>query len=101
VAPKTGGGYQTIDFQNGKVMAVSSASITLRSVDGYTRSYAVNGSTIVDAQRSGIGSVKTGNQVAVRATVSGTATATQITGLTLLQQGAHHFFSTWPRVPSR
>src|SRR5262245_54306790 len=33
VAPKAGGGYQTNAFQNGKVTAVSSTSITLRSAD--------------------------------------------------------------------
>jgi hypothetical protein len=97
VAPKSGGGYQTIDFQNGKVTAVSSTSITLRSADGYTHTYAVNSSTTVNAQRNGIGSIKTGNQVAVQATVSGgTATAAQITDISLLQQGFHHFFGSLP-----
>ena len=97
VAPKSGGGYQTIDFQNGKVTAVSSTSITLRSVDGYTHTYVVSSSTMVNAQRDGIGSIKTGNQVIVQATVSGaTATAAQITDLSLLQQGFHHFFGNWP-----
>ncbi len=97
VAPKSGGGYQTIDFQNGKVTAVSSTSITLRSADGYTRSYVVNGSTTVNAQRGGISSIKTGNQVSVQATVSGgTATAASIQDLSLLQQDLHHFFGSWP-----
>ncbi len=51
--------------------AVSSTSITLRSADGYTRSYTVTGSTTVNAQRGGISSIKTGNEVSARATVSG------------------------------
>jgi hypothetical protein len=87
VVPKSGGGYQTVDVQNGQVTAVSTTSITLKSADGFSKSYAVTGSTIVDAQRDGIGSVKVGNQVALLATVSGsTATATSITDLTLLPQ---------------
>jgi hypothetical protein len=97
VAPKSGGGYQTIAFQNGKVTAVSSTSITLRSVDGYTHTYVVNSSTTVNAQRGGISSIKTGNEVVVRATVSGsTTTAAQVIDLSLLQKDIHHFFGNWP-----
>jgi len=93
VVPKPGGGYQTVEFQNGKVTAVSSTSITLRSADGYSRTYQVTSSTMVNAQRDGIGSIKDGNQVEVVATVSGsTTTATRIIDVTLLQQGFHHFF---------
>jgi len=92
VVPKSGGGYQTVDVQNGQVTAVSATSITLKSADGFTKSYSVAGSTIVDAQRDGIGSVKVGNQAAVVATVSGsTATAASITDLTLLRQGLPNF----------
>jgi hypothetical protein len=92
VVPKSCGGYHTVDFQNGKVTAVSSTSITVRSTDGYTHSYAVTGSTMVDAQRSGISSIKTGNEVSVRATVSGsTATATSIQDLTLFKQNGFPF----------
>jgi hypothetical protein len=88
VVTKPGGGYQTVDVQNGQVTAVSSTSITLKSADGFTKSYTVTGSTLVDAQRAGIGSVKVGHQATVLATVSGAAvTATSINDLTLLQQG--------------
>jgi len=88
VVAKPGGGYQTIDVQSGQVTAVSTTSITVKSTDGFTKSYAVTSSTLVDAQRDGIGSVKVGNQVTMLATVSGsTATATSIADLTLLQQG--------------
>jgi hypothetical protein len=93
VVPKPGGGYQTIAFQNGKVTAVSSTSITLRSADGYSHSYRATSSTIVNAQRDGIGSIKAGNQVIVTATVSGsTDTATRIIDVSLLQQDFHRFF---------
>ncbi len=97
VVPKSGGGYQTVAFQNGKVTAVSSTSITLRSADGYSHTYLVTSSTMVNAQRDGIGSIKDGNQVVVDATVSGSTTTTiRIIDITLLQQGMHRMFGTAP-----
>ena len=93
VVPKPGGGYQTIAFQNGKVTAVSSTSITLHSADGYSHSYQVTSATVVNAQRDGMSSIKAGNQVIVTATVNGsTATATRIMDVSLLQQDFHRFF---------
>jgi hypothetical protein len=97
VVPKPGGGYQTVAFQNGKVTAVSSTSITLHSADGYTHTYQVTSSTMVNAQRDGIGSIKTGNQVIAAATVSGsTTTAVRIIDVSLFQQGLHRFFGAAP-----
>ena len=85
VVPKSGGGYQTVDTQRGSVTAVSATSITVKSADGFTKTYQVVSSTNVDARRGGIGSVKTGHQVAVTATVSGgTATAVSVLDLNLL-----------------
>jgi hypothetical protein len=53
-----------------------------------SQTYQVTSSTLVDAQRAGIGSVKDGHQVSVLATVSGgTATATNIEDLSLRQAG--------------
>ena len=102
VVPKPGGGYQTVAFQNGKVTAVSSTSITLHSADGYSRTYPVTSSTIVNAQRDGIGSIKAGNQVVVTATVSGsTTTATRIIDVTQLQQGFHRFFGAPPGASAK
>ncbi len=82
------GGVQTVDVQSGQVTAVSSTSVTLRSTDGFTHAYVViSGSTIVDAGRGGIGSVRVGDQASVEATVSGsTATATRIDDQTVLRQ---------------
>jgi hypothetical protein len=92
VVGKSGGGYEIVDVQNGQVTAVSSTSITLKSADGFTKSYVVTSSTRVDAQRDGIGSIKVGNQASVQATVSGsTATAISIEDLTLLQQESPNF----------
>lgn len=97
VVPKSGGGYQTVAFQNGKVTAVSSTSITLRSADGYSHTYPVTSSTIVNAQRDGIGSIKAGNQVVLIATVNGsTTTVIRIIDVTQLQQGFHRFFGAPP-----
>jgi hypothetical protein len=100
VSRKPGGGYQVVDVQIGQVTAVSSTSITLRSEDGFTRSYVVAAGTVVDAGRAGIGSVKVGDQAAVDATVTaspaagpagsaagpGAPTASRIDDLTLLRQ---------------
>jgi hypothetical protein len=100
VVPKSGGGYQTVDVQRGQVTAVSSTSITVKSDDGFTKTYAVTSSTIVDAQRDGIGSVKTSDQVSLEATVSGsTATAADITDLSGLQSGRHAFNFPEPGTP--
>src|ERR1022692_3985294 len=88
VVPRSGGGYQTEDTQRGSVTAVSTSSITVKSADGFTKTYQVTSSTVVDARRDGIGSVKDGHQVSVLAMVSGgTATATDIQDLSLLRAG--------------
>ena len=94
VVPKSGGGYQTIDTQRGAVTAVSATSITVKSADGFVKTYQVVSSTNVDAQRDGISTVKTGHQVAVTATVSGsTVTAASILDVNLLP--AMHSGSGW------
>lgn len=100
VVPKSGGGYLTIDVQRGKVTAVSSTSLTVKSADGFSATYAVSSSTLVDAQRDGIGSVKDGNQVYVTATVSGSkATATSIADLSLLKAKGGPFGFGWNSPP--
>jgi hypothetical protein len=78
VVQKDGGGYQTLATQSGSVTAVSSTSITVKSADGYTRTYVVNSDTKVN--RGGkIADIKTGATVRIRAVVSGdTATASSI-----------------------
>lgn len=88
VVPKSGGGYQTVDVQSGQVTAVSGTSITVKSADGFSQQYAVTSSTIVDAKRDTISKVKTGDQVFVVATVSGsTTTAAGIMDRNLVGQG--------------
>jgi hypothetical protein len=96
VLAKPGGGYQTVDFQNGTVTKVNSTSITLKSADGFSQSYPITSSTIVSAGRNGIGSVTSGNSAIVIATVSGsTANAARIIDLTLLK-ASHQMFGFGP-----
>jgi hypothetical protein len=79
VVPKDGGGYQTVATQRGSVTAVSKDSITVKSEDGYSRTYKVAAETLVNSARDGISSIKTGGTVTVSAVVAdGTATATSI-----------------------
>lgn len=97
--PKSGGGYQTIDVQRGTVSAVSSSSITVKSADGYSATYAVTSSTEVNAQAAGIGTIKTGDTVYVTATVSGgSATAASIIDQTSIQSSRGSF--GFPAGPS-
>ena len=101
--PKSGGGYQTVDVQRGTVTAVSSSSITVKSADGFTATYAVSSSTEVNAQAAGIGTVKTGDTVEVEATVSGdTATAASIVDETSIRssRGSFGFPAGPPSPPS-
>jgi hypothetical protein len=79
VVAKDGGGYQTVASQGGEVTAVSKDSITVKSADGYSKTYTLTTDTLVNATRDGIASVKTGNQVTVSALVAdGKYTATSV-----------------------
>jgi hypothetical protein len=91
-APKAGGGYQAVDVQRGTVSAVSASSVTVKSADGFTATYAVTSVTVVDAKAAGIGSVKQGDTVFVSATVSGsTTTAANIVDMTAVRAGRASF----------
>ncbi|MGH3304661.1 MAG: hypothetical protein ACRDOK_23895 [Streptosporangiaceae bacterium] len=90
--PKSGGGYRTVDVQRGTVTAVSSSSISVKSADGYSATYAVSSSTEVNAQAAGIGTVRTGDTVELTATVSGgTATADSIIDVTAIRSSRGSF----------
>ena len=98
VVPEPGGKYRTEDIQTGAVTAVSSSSLTVRSADGYTKTYQVTSATRVAAGSTGIGSVKVGNRVAVTATVNGpTASLTRVLDLSLL---GGRFAPGWGRQPA-
>ena len=90
--PKSGGGYQTVDVQDGTVTAVSTGSVTVKSADGFTATYAVTSKTVVTAEAPGIASVKKGDTVFVTATVSGsTATAASVVDVTAVKAGRASF----------
>jgi len=85
VVPDGKGGYQTIRMQRGAVTAKTASSITVKSADGHVETYAVTATTLVNAARDGLGSIAIGDEVGVRATLSGSnATATHIRDLTKL-----------------
>jgi hypothetical protein len=86
VVPKQGGGYQTLVVQHGLVSSVSTSSITVKSDDGFTATYAVSADALVNAARDGIGSIKKGDEVSVLAQQkSGDDAALQIGDVTRWQ----------------
>lgn len=79
VTRKPDGGYQTVQTQQGAVTAVSATSITVKSEDGFTRSYAVTKDTLVNAGSEGITSIAVNARVRVHALGAGsTPTAAQV-----------------------
>ncbi len=69
---------RVIDFQRGAVQKVGPSAITLKSTDGFTATYVVNGETKVrkDGQPAKIGDIKAGDTVRVVARKDGnTSTA--------------------------
>ncbi len=92
VTPKQGGGYQTVDTQRGKVTAVSSTSISVKSEDGFTATYVVTADTLVNAKRDGIASIKVGDEVGVVGLENaGSTTAVQIVDRTQMGAGWKKF----------
>ncbi len=78
-----GSGYRTMAVQRGRVENVSATSLTVRSDDGFTRTYAVDDNTLVNAGRDGIADVKQGDTVGVVAVVDGgTARAVRVNDAT-------------------
>jgi hypothetical protein len=74
-----GDGYQTVATQKGEVTAVSATSITVRSEDGFSRTYTVDDNTLVNAGNDGIGDVAEGDDVRVVAlVVDGKASAVKV-----------------------
>jgi hypothetical protein len=99
VVPKNGG-FETLDIQTGKVTDVSSTSITVQSDDGFSKTYAVTDTTLVNSARDGIGSIKKDATVRVTATVSGsTATAVNIIDVTTIETQRPKFAPDRPARP--
>ncbi|WP_433223319.1 hypothetical protein [Microtetraspora malaysiensis] len=63
VVPKRGGGYQTVTTQTGTVTSISQNSVSVKSTDGYARTYAINDSTRVCADRRGLADIASGDTV--------------------------------------
>jgi hypothetical protein len=70
------------DIQHGQVTAVSATSISVRSEDGFTATYVVNGDTRVrvGTDKKAIGDIKTGAQVGVAGTRSGSTVTAAVVG---------------------
>jgi hypothetical protein len=83
------GGYTTRRTQTGTVTAVSGSSITVKSADDFSSTYAITSSTTVDSGSSAVSDIQTGDTVSVVGTVSGnSATATALlTGSAATNQG--------------
>ena len=87
-----GTGFQTVAVQTGEVTAVSPSSITVKSEDGFSRTYSVDENTVVGAGRDGIGTVKTGDTVRVAGVVeAGQARAAAVIDSTSLGRIGEHW----------
>lgn len=81
------GGYQTLANQLGEVTEVSRSSVTVKSEDGFSRTYTVDDNTLVNAGNDGIGDVKSGDDVLVVALVKdGKASAVDVHDATRVRQ---------------
>lgn len=78
VVPNGEGGYVTIATQFGDITAVDQDSVTVKSEDGHTRQYVINGDTRIN-RGPGSDALQTGQKVMIQAKVDGgTATAVAI-----------------------
>ena len=83
------GTFRTVATQNGEATEVSQDEITIKSEDGYSKTYVVDEDTFVGAGRDGIGDVKVGDEVHVMAVIEdGTAKARRLTDATNLRRFA-------------
>jgi hypothetical protein len=97
--PAPNGGYHTLAVQTGQVTSVGATSIAVKSEDGFTRTYSVDGNTLVVAGDNGISDVKTGNTVRIVAVVSGgRARAVQIFDATTAQQSLGRWLPRYPKT---
>lgn len=71
VVPAGDGKFETLVVQRGTVTAVTAKSITLKSDDGFSRTYAINADTKVKARGGGIAAIEKGNYAHVSAIEKG------------------------------
>ena len=74
--------HRVVDFQRGVVQEVSSTSVTVKSEDGFTATYALNGDTKVRKQGdpSSIGEIKKGDHIRVIALKDGSTLTAKLIG---------------------
>jgi hypothetical protein len=82
VVSKDGGGTETITFQRGEVTDVNANAVTVKSEDGVSTTYTVNGDTKINGGRDKIDTVAKTEQVVVSATKSDHPAATSLIDLT-------------------
>lgn len=83
VLSKEGGGTQTVLVQRGVATEVSATGVTVKSTDGFTTSYVVNGDTKIKADDDKMASVAKNEELLVVAPKSGDKhTATVLLDLT-------------------
>jgi hypothetical protein len=98
VEPDGSGGYRTVDTQMGDVTSVSSDAISVKSADGFSKTYSVDQNTVVNSGRDGIANVKDGDKVVVNAVVTGgKAAARSIQDITTLGQIRQHWNPNAPQ----
>ncbi len=68
------GSYVTRLMQTGEVTAVSSSTLTVKSTDGYTKTYTLSSATTVNGGQSQLSAVQSGHTVTVVASEAGAAT---------------------------
>ena len=74
-----GEAYRDVAFQRGTVSAVSPTSLTVKSEDGFSRTYVLDADTVVDGTQGDASTLAEGDTVCVLADVDGsTATATRV-----------------------
>ncbi|MGH9055327.1 MAG: hypothetical protein ACRDYY_05600 [Acidimicrobiales bacterium] len=92
---------KTAEIQVGVVSGVTTTSITVKSSDGYTHTYDVVPTTVVDSQAGGISSVSNGDTVRVIATTdNGEDTATNVADATKLRASRAGFGFAPPVKPA-
>ncbi|HEV7655876.1 MAG TPA: hypothetical protein VGP36_14250 [Mycobacteriales bacterium] len=68
------GTYVTRIMQTGQVTAAGATSVTVKSTDGYAKTYTLSGATSVDGGQAAVTDIATGNTVTVVASEAGAAT---------------------------
>lgn len=98
---RTGSGYKTMEIQVGTVQPGNTdSSITVKSSDGYSQTYTIQPSTVVNSQAGGISTVKSGDDVRVQALQQGNGyTATDVTDTSEIGSSRQGFGLTPPEPP--